>query len=108
MIAQLVVTVCCLPVIVFADPYLVCDRPFVVDEVVKYVVYGLGDSPVESPLSDDPDYGLKLSLKGLASGSYTVTARACNEHYCSDLSAPFFFVLKSPPGNPANIMIKVK
>ena len=81
-------------------PRLICDEPSPGEIIDKYVITGLPIGPVEVLPDPNPEFGFSYDLSGLAPGSYTVKANACNEWGCSIDSAPFDFTVLAIPSQP--------
>ena len=80
-----------------AQPFLVCDPPMlgdppVVDKtIVRYEITGLGSEVIVADPDPTGEHGFVYELTALQTGSYTVTAKACNQWGCGDDSDPFVF-----------------
>jgi hypothetical protein len=72
--------------------------------VTHYKINGLGN---EIMLGADPtgEHGFRYELTGLATGSYTVKAKACNQWGCGDDSDPFVFQRPQRPAKPGGVGI---
>lgn len=90
-------------------PYLVCDEPAQEENVTHYTIRGLGAGGFADPLTvpawPGSDYGFKLDISGLAPGSYTVRASACNQFQCSIDSDPFECTVPAAPSAPRGLRI---
>ncbi|MBW2411893.1 MAG: hypothetical protein JRF72_19025 [Deltaproteobacteria bacterium] len=91
--------ICFLPAVCFANPFLVCDPQ---TGVAEYEIYmdgvRMGNAPAQA------DGSLLYDLQGITPGQYTWTATACNEWGCSELSDPY--ESPAPVGKPSGVRLK--
>jgi hypothetical protein len=88
-----------LPVLAFANPFLVCDSQATV------MMYDMEtNGVVTADFSAQADGSAKIDLSGLADGDYTVRLRAKNEWGVSDWSLPLSFT-KAVPVAPSNLRV---
>jgi hypothetical protein len=98
-------------------PYLVC-APIAytppAGDSVTYNVVGLPATITASNIPPDSTgtYAFALSLAGIAAGSYTVTAQACDNdptwgQACSPQSPPFSFIVPAGPPTPGSLKISI-
>ena len=88
----------------YAAPWLVSD-PYPADQIIsKFQISIDGGAYVDSIPQGN---ALRYDFAGIANGSHTIKARACNLYGCSPDSAPFELI-KSIPGVPTNITISAQ
>ena len=87
------------PVLAFANPFLVCDPQ---DGVTMYDMETNGT--VTEDFTAEPDGSAKIDLAGLADGEYTVRLRAKNEWGVSNWSDPLAFT-KAVPMAPMGLRV---
>jgi hypothetical protein len=116
----IVLAILLFPVLAFAaGPYLVASPlsgyTVPTGDTLTYNVTGLPSSisATNIPADSTGTYAFALSLSGIASGSYTVTAQTClNDatwgQECSAQSSPFSFVVPSTPAPPSSVSISTK
>ena len=85
---------------VFGQPFLVCDPSTPESEVASYILSFNGEAEIETPAP------LYYDLTNIATGSYTVTAKAKNLWGVSDSASLDFH--NSFPSKPVNIEISIQ
>jgi len=101
-----------------AGPYLVCPKytytPPTTGDTLTFNVSGLPSAIAATNIPPDSTgtYGFALNLAGIAAGSYTVTAQACNNdpiwgQACSVQSPPFSFTVPGAPSSPSTLSVSI-
>ncbi|MGO9020049.1 MAG: hypothetical protein ACLQVJ_17065 [Syntrophobacteraceae bacterium] len=114
-LAVILVLACFSPVLA-AGPYLVCPKytytPPTTGDTLTFNVSGLPSAIAATNIPPDSTgtYGFALNLAGIAAGSYTVTAQACNNdpiwgQACSVQSPPFSFTVPAAPSSPSTLSV---
>jgi len=83
--------------------YLVCDAPPAAEEVISYVLRGIGTEAIEIPrlTGDEADrYGMKFDITDIPPGAYSLSLWACNEWVCGEEAARLDFTRPENPSIP--------